>query len=269
MSEQRIDFLGLPLDPGLTAEEICGLLSRKGETHLIAYVTPSSWAVARRHPDYLKALQQIPTIHAASNSVAYICRWLTGNACIRVSFDTASLADPLFRAAVTQKASVMLVGGQPSVDEQMAEKLKAAYSQLNIIGSLHGFGDLAPKAVTVATKAPDLVVIGMGSPRQELFLLALREAGYKGMAITCGEFFEQFLLDADYYPAWVEKLNLRALWQFYKEPQRLWRRYFIDYPLFAWEAVKAFWYKYFPQAKALAEENISKAKDAFSKLRRN
>jgi N-acetylglucosaminyldiphosphoundecaprenol N-acetyl-beta-D-mannosaminyltransferase len=269
MTPQRIDFLDLPLDTGVAVEDLCQPLPKKSGIRTVTFVNPASWALAKRNTEFRAALDRISLILPDGEGVASACRWLTGLSCSRISFDMTSLAGPFFRKAEEQKTSLMLVGGQPSVDENMAEKLKTAYPKLNIIGTVHGFGDIAPKVAVIIEKNPGAVIVGMGAPRQELFLLALQDAGYKGLAITCGGFFDQYLLDENYYPGWIDKLNLRWLWRLYKEPTRLWRRYLVDYQLFIWKTLEAFWNKYFPIARLFAEKNILKAKDTLAKLRRS
>jgi N-acetylglucosaminyldiphosphoundecaprenol N-acetyl-beta-D-mannosaminyltransferase len=44
---------------------------------------------------------------------------------------------------------------------------------------------------------------------------------------------------AQYYPAWIDKWNLRFLYRIYMEPGRLWKRYLIDYQSFLFAAAKA------------------------------
>jgi len=246
MSVERVEFLGLPLDLGLSIESLCQELRHKGEPRLMGYISPSSWAVAKRNPEFVEALRQMTSIRAGGEGVARACQWLMDVRCPRISFDMTSLADPFFKMAIAEKATVMLIGGDPGVDEQMQDKLKLNYPELNVVATAHGYDEFAPKIAAVQQYAPDVVIVGMGSPRQEQFLIALRGAGYKGLAIACGGFFDQYLEADDYYPAWIDRWNLRFAWRFYKEPRRLWRRYLIDYQFFVWEALKALAGKYTP-----------------------
>ncbi len=238
MTAQRIDFLGLPLDLGLSVEGICNELRQKGRLRLIGYISPSSWAVAKANPHFVAALRQMTAIRAGGEGVARACRWLTGASCPRISFDMTSLADPFFKAALIEGSSIILVGGAPATDEHMEQKLKRSYPGLKVVGTAHGYGDMLPKVSMIVEQAPDVVIVGMGSPRQELFLLALRDAGYQGLAITCGGFFDQYVETNQYYPEWINRWNLRFAYRLYKEPRRLWRRYLIDYQLFILAALK-------------------------------
>jgi N-acetylglucosaminyldiphosphoundecaprenol N-acetyl-beta-D-mannosaminyltransferase len=77
-----------------------------------------------------------------------------------------------------------------------------------------------------------LIICGMGAPRQEEFLLSLKRAGWRGMGFTYGGFLDQIASGMQYYPAWINRLNLRFLYHLYREPARLWRRYLVEYQVF-------------------------------------
>lgn len=258
MTSERIDFLGLPLNTGVTIADICALMKDKNGPHLVSFINPASWALSKRNADYGKALEGMSYVLPDGQGVALACRWLTGQKAPRISFDMSSLADPFFKAASEAGATVVLAGGKPGVDEHTQEKLRTHYPNLKIIGTQHGFAELAPKIVAILKLAPDAVVVGMGSPRQEMFLIALRASGYKGLAITCGGFFDQYLEADDYYPKWINQLHLRFAWRLFKEPKRLWRRYLIDYQLFIWRFLQALWGKYWPKAEAKFKQTAAK-----------
>lgn len=245
---KRINFLGLPLDATVSAEAVCGFLREKTTPRFITFINPGAWALAKKSPAYLNALNHMSFNLADGQGVALVCRWLTGLPCPRTSFDMTSLADPFFRAAIAEKASIMLIGGKPGVDENVHGKLLINYPGINIVGTEHGYGDFEPKIKAILAQSPDVVITGMGTPRQENFLLALKDAGYQGLAITCGGFFDQYLEADPYYPRWIDQWNLRFAYRLYREPERLWRRYLIDYPFFIGQAAKAFVDKYRPAA---------------------
>jgi exopolysaccharide biosynthesis WecB/TagA/CpsF family protein len=72
----------------------------------------------------------------------------------------------------------------------------------------------------------------MGTGKQELFLQGLANRGWHGIGITCGGYLDQLSGGFNYYPAVVDRLNLRFAYRLIKEPRRLWRRYLLDYPRF-------------------------------------
>ncbi len=243
MTPSRIDFLGLPLDAGVTLADVCRRIGEKSGPEFVTFINPSSWALARSRPEFPDMLRQMTLVLPDGIGVAAACRFLTGLECPRISFDASSLADPFFRTAAEKKATILLVGGAPGVDEQMLDKLQDNWPGLKLTGSMHGYGGLAPKVRSVMDKAPDIVIAGMGGLRQERFLLDLAAAGYTGLAITCGGFFDQYLENARYYPRWIDRWNLRFAWRLFKEPKRLGRRYLIDYRIFIGLVLKAAWSK--------------------------
>ncbi|NJO34267.1 MAG: hypothetical protein HC869_15170 [Rhodospirillales bacterium] len=67
---------------------------------------------------------------------------------------------------------------------------------------------------------------------QESFLLRLRQQGFNGVGFTCGGFLDQYSIGKQYYPTWIDRLELRWLYRLIMEPGRLWRRYFVEYQPF-------------------------------------
>jgi len=249
MTIQRINFLGLPLDAGAKIEDVCRLLRETGTPRLVTFINPQAWALARRFPKFIPSLNAMSLVLPDGQGVIWASRQLGVKDCTRISFDTTSLADVFFKTLAEDQSSLMLIGGNPGVDEAMHEKLRYHYPNIKILGTSHGFDDFAPKIQRIIASSPTAVVVGMGSPRQEEFLLALRDEGYPGFAITCGGFFDQYLEADYYYPQWVDRWNLRFAWRLYKEPRRLWRRYLIDYQVFIWTVLKALAQKYVPGLK--------------------
>ena len=59
----------------------------------------------------------------------------------------------------------------------------------------------------------------MGAVMQEKFLLKVKRLGYTGIGFTCGGFIHQTARgEAGYYPAWVDRMNIRFLYRMWKEP---------------------------------------------------
>lgn len=154
----------------------------------------------------------------------------------RKSFDMTSLAPQVFEYAINNNKSIYLIGTKPNLIEKAVKNIKKIYPKLQIAGFRHGYFDNQDeyKAILIQIKDlnPDIVIAGMGTPLQEIFLLDLRNIGWKGIGFTCGGFLEQTANKIDYYPKIIDKLNLRWLYRLYREPKRLSKRYFYIYPKF-------------------------------------
>jgi N-acetylglucosaminyldiphosphoundecaprenol N-acetyl-beta-D-mannosaminyltransferase len=227
--DEAMDLLGIPVGIGITADSFCEML---GTSCFVSFVNPSAWALAKRRPEYVEYLRAMTHVLPDGQGVVVAAKILATKDLQRLSFDMSSLAPPFFLRVVEKQASIFLIGGKPGVDEEVGAKLQNNFQGLKIVGSEHGFGEFESKINAVLAAVPDVVIVAMGAPRQEGFLVALRDAGFKGMAVTCGGFFDQYLQADVYYPVWINRWHLRWAYRLYREPKRLWRRYLLDYPYF-------------------------------------
>lgn len=155
---------------------------------------------------------------------------------VRTSFDDTSIAPIVFQYAVLHGRAVSLVGGTEKNVCLAKQLLEEKYPGLSIVLARSGYFNSPEERQQCLERAAlsDILVVGMGAGKQERMLLDLREAGWQGVGFTCGGYLDQFVhaKGRDYYPAWVDKLNLRWLYRMVKEPNRLLKRYLKDYPHF-------------------------------------
>ncbi len=154
--------------------------------------------------------------------LATAIRLLYGVKVRRRSFDTTSVASSLFRYAISKNKSVYIVGAKQEQVERSVEILKEQYPELQIVGYRNGYfsskKEMEEECKNIISMNPAFVIVGMGTPNQELFLSQLKQAGYKGIGFTCGAFISQLSMKGiKYYPVWADKYNLRFLYRIYKE----------------------------------------------------
>jgi N-acetylglucosaminyldiphosphoundecaprenol N-acetyl-beta-D-mannosaminyltransferase len=107
--------------------------------------------------------------------------------------------------------------------------MRAAFPGVDFLAARDGYRDWAELEREILDRRPAVLLCGMGAPHQERFMLRLKAAGYAGVMISCGGFLDQLAEAERYYPAWIDRHDLRWLYRVYKEPRRLWRRYAVDY----------------------------------------
>ncbi|MDB5570225.1 MAG: WecB/TagA/CpsF family glycosyltransferase [Hyphomicrobiales bacterium] len=232
----RLSVLGVRVDAARSLDSILAALEtglQAGAGMLITFVNPSSVSFAEKDPVYRDLLASFDLVLPDGQGMVKAIRLLHRREAVRASFDSTSLAIPVLRDSEAKGRSVCLVGGRPGVGEAAAAQLKAAFPALVISLVLDGYGDKAGMIARVRQDDPDIVIAAMGWKNQESFLLELRISGWRGVGFTCGGYLDQLANGLQYYPERFDKLNLRWLYRLYKEPTRLWRRYFFDYGLFA------------------------------------
>jgi N-acetylglucosaminyldiphosphoundecaprenol N-acetyl-beta-D-mannosaminyltransferase len=84
------------------------------------------------------------------------------------------------------------------------------------------------------TAAPDIIWVGLGLPKQELWA-----AEYKGhldapVILAVGAAFDFHAGTVKQAPRWVQNLGMEWFFRLLQEPQRLWRRYLICNTRFLW-----------------------------------
>ena len=153
----------------------------------------------------------------------------------RASFDFTSLADPIFKQLESTAGSIYFVGSDEKSISKFVYKLSKKYKSLNVKGWKNGYFNDYDKAILlneIIEKNIDYVICGMGTPKQEEFLLELKKQGWVGTGFTCGGFFHQTAKSYPYYPWLVDRLHLRWAYRMFDEP-KLVSRYFIKYPMSA------------------------------------
>ncbi|HCX56675.1 MAG TPA: glycosyl transferase [Sphingobacterium sp.] len=152
----------------------------------------------------------------------------------RTSFDNTSVAPRVFRFAKNNKLKLGIVGTKQEYIEKAINRIENGFS-VKVSYFRNGyFADEKERndCINAIIEAEiDIVVVGMGTPYQELFLIDLSLQGWSGYGFTCGGYLHQLARKEKYYPLFFDKLNIRWLFRILDEP-RLLKRYAIDYPLF-------------------------------------
>lgn len=207
----------------------CQFEVEKGQ--IVTFVNPYSYLLIRK---YLDACGKFDHIYIDGISLVLILRFLTGKNIYRMSFDMTSLARDVFGEAENKRETLFIIGAAPDVISRSIHNIKTEFPYLNIIGHRHGFfvdeDERRSVLNKIAAANPDLVIVGMGCPLQEKFLLDLKFLGWSGTGYTCGGFLHQTARSIKYYPDFINKYNLRWLYRVVDEP-KLFKRYFMLYPM--------------------------------------
>ena len=146
--------------------------------------------------------------------------------------------DPFMRTAVERGWRVHYVGSKPGIAARGAEILRERYPGLRFETD-HGYFPLEPghaefEAVLdhVRRTAPDVLIVGMGMPRQERFLLHAYERLDVPVLLTAGACIDYVAGVIPVPPRWLGALGLEWAYRLAAEPRRLWRRYLLE-PWFA------------------------------------
>jgi N-acetylglucosaminyldiphosphoundecaprenol N-acetyl-beta-D-mannosaminyltransferase len=106
-------------------------------------------------------------------------------------------------------------------------------------------GEQAEIVQRINDSRPDIVWVGIGSPRQERWIAEHRDKIGAAVMIGVGAAFDFLSGTKAQAPRWIQRSGLEWLFRLASEPRRLWRRY-AEYPLFLalllaqWTGIKRF-----------------------------
>lgn len=199
---------------------------------IVSFVNPFSYSVLRKNPEIAEhvSLWGIDGI-----SLQFIFSKLSGSHKRRLSFDFGSIANDVFLIAEKKNLSVYVIGSTQENVELFCNVIKNRYKNITICGYRNGYikseSEETATIIDIKEKCANITICGMGVKKQEQFASKLVSSGWDGVAFTCGGFIHQTSsAGGDYYPAWINRYNLRFMYRIIDEPKLL-KRYMMDYPV--------------------------------------
>jgi N-acetylglucosaminyldiphosphoundecaprenol N-acetyl-beta-D-mannosaminyltransferase len=144
----------------------------------------------------------------------------------------SSLIFTLTERLVRDARSIYLLGGRPGVPEAAATALSERFPGLRVAGTDSpplGFEadseQLERTIAKVVATAPDVVYVGLGSPKQERLIAALSQRLPHSWFVGCGAAIPMAAGQTPRAPAWVQSSGLEWVYRLSQEPTRLAGRY--------------------------------------------
>lgn len=136
--------------------------------------------------------------------------------------------------AVRRQWRVFYLGSRPGVAEKAARTLRTQYPGLQI-ATHDGYFDTTQSAeenqsvlAEIRDYAPDALMVGMGMPRQEIWI----EENLKDIFVTaifcCGGLMDLVAGEIPTPPRWLGSVGLEWLFRLFSQPVRTWRRYLLE-----------------------------------------
>lgn len=133
-------------------------------------------------------------------------------------------------------------GSTPETLEMLRKNLAQRYPGLRIAGmysppfrTMSGEEDEKMVDEINATK-PDFVWVGLGAPKQELWM-AKHQGKIDALMIGVGAGFDYYAGNIKRAPRWMQKCNLEWLYRLLQDPKRLFKRYMETNTKFVWYMV--------------------------------
>jgi N-acetylglucosaminyldiphosphoundecaprenol N-acetyl-beta-D-mannosaminyltransferase len=210
-------------------DQLIDWLSRPDRPLVLAFVNAHAMNAAANSPDFFESLAAADLVVRDGIGMAILLRLLNQPPGLNLN-GTDLIPRILARSA---GKSIALFGTQdPYLARAQAEILSRVAPGSRCV-SAHGFLDMATYVHMARNHRPDVIVLGMGMPRQEEVAAVLREALSHPCLIICGGAIIDFLGGkTSRAPGWMRRTGLEWAYRLALEPKRLFRRYVIGNPLF-------------------------------------
>ncbi|RIY00045.1 WecB/TagA/CpsF family glycosyltransferase [Aureimonas flava] len=143
---------------------------------------------------------------------------------------------PRFFAETRFELRVGLVGGVPGVVDRAAARFGERFPRHRFLAISHGFFSEGQETEQllhwIRLARLDVLLVGIGVPRQEQFLALHVGAREAPVAFGVGALLDFTAGKVARAPAWVRRLRIEWVWRLLMEPRRLAKRYLAGNPAF-------------------------------------
>jgi N-acetylglucosaminyldiphosphoundecaprenol N-acetyl-beta-D-mannosaminyltransferase len=194
--------------------------------------------LVQHHAGLRAAYQEASLVVADGMPVVWASRWLhrplpervTGSDLVPALYASASAERPL---------RTYLLGAMPGVAERAAKNITQRWPSVEVVGTYSppfGFerdaGENERILQKIAAVRPDVLIVGVGAPKQELWVHAHRDRIDASLAICAGATIDFLAGEKRRAPNWMRRTGLEWLHRCATEPRRLLKRYARDAVVF-------------------------------------
>ncbi|MBI4861536.1 MAG: WecB/TagA/CpsF family glycosyltransferase [Candidatus Riflebacteria bacterium] len=237
---ETISILGVPVWARTESDLLQRLqaMIRDGKKHVV--VTPDSLAIHRSLTDerYRAVINQADICVPDGAGVVWAGDFLY-DAPILSRIPGVELMERLLAMARDRGFSVYFLGASPAVIAKAREQMVLKYPGLDIVGARDGFFTAADEDALVAeinALAPDMIFVGLGVPKQEMWISANLPRLKTSLLMGVGGTFDVLSGEKARAPLGFQRLGLEWLYRLLCEPHRFKR--IVLLPFFVLEVLK-------------------------------
>ena len=197
----------------------------------VAFLNANLFNLIKADPSLLKLLEGFTVLNdgVGLNMASLILK----GAAFPVNMNGTDLI-PIILSHSKHALRIFLLGSKPSAVKQASIAIERNWGRHTIVGSQDGYYASCEEdeiVERIRSAKPDLVLVGLGNPKQEMWIS--KHIPYAcPRAFGVGGLFDFLSGDIPRAPAILRAMNLEWLFRLLYEPCRLWRRYLLGIPIF-------------------------------------
>lgn len=184
-------------------------------------INPEKVLKAKSDPQTHDILAQATIPFADGIGVVKALQKKTGKKCVRIA--GCELWLDILQHSISHQSKVVLIGAKPEVITQCNDILTD--QKINVVAYQDGyFKNETDILDLVLQTSPDIVIVALGSPKQEKLISKLREIHAGALYMGVGGSFDVLTGNVKRAPKTWQNLNLEWLYRLMCEPKRLFRQ---------------------------------------------
>ena len=232
-----LDLFGVPIQNCTTDEALARLarflLAPTRLPHAVFFVNAHTLNLASASPAYRSVLCSADQVFGDGTGVRWAAR-LVHSVRLAGNVNGTDLVPELLRSPPGRGLRYYLLGAQPGAIDRAAAHAARTFPAWTLAGHHHGYvpPDASGDVIDAINAArPELLLVGMGNPRQEAWIAASRGRLRVPLVMGVGGLFDYWAGDLDRAPGWMRRLGVEWVHLLAHQPRKA-RRYLLGNPLF-------------------------------------
>jgi exopolysaccharide biosynthesis WecB/TagA/CpsF family protein len=202
----------------------------------LTYLNQHCFNIYHNNPNYKNLIDNVFTVFLDGFGVYSALKFLSYKNAQK--FNATDLYKKIFQYFAINNTKIFLIGGHFSED---LISRKANENKLIISGYHNGYfkeDDLTGILERIEALSPEVIVLGIGVPKQEIFAAKIASSIQNKTILCVGGFLEFYFGTKKRAPKMLRLVGMEWLHRLITEPGRLWKRYLIGIPAFLFQIVK-------------------------------
>jgi len=239
----EVDILGVRVHRVSSADIQSIILKRirEKERGLFLYVHLHSINLAQRDGELRDALNSASITYCDGEGVRIGARILGQSLPERIPL--TRWIYPFLDFCAGNNLSIYCVGTEQRIIRRAVEMLHDRVPTLNIAGYHDGYFQTTGEGTRgvlqdIQRAHPNVLIVGMGMPRQELWIRDHWDDLHADIILTAGSCFDYIAGEKQTCPAWMADHGLEWFHRLLREPRRVWKRYLLGIPVFLFRVLR-------------------------------